>query len=104
MDSIINNPMACQARAAMDPEDLEAYRKEGEYIFGNLGDDGSFDPEKSMLVRELGEKLRAKMHPAFVTDEERALMVQYVGKDWYAQFGFTEADLGEDKRAFYETS
>jgi hypothetical protein len=37
--------------------------------------------------------LESGLHPSFLTYEEKSFMENYLGKEWYKEFGYLENDL-----------
>jgi hypothetical protein len=99
MNDLFNNPMVSHARKAMTPEQLENYKKIGEYMYntdvykvGTIGskikDAGEID-----LLMYAKEALKAGADPKDLTDAEIQALISFYGDKWYEQFGLLEEDI-----------
>jgi hypothetical protein len=96
---LFNNPMVTSARKAMTPEQIENYKKIGEYMYNNP----SFKfAEQGTNVKKADSKdfleyavhaLRSGGDPNDLSQEEIRELVSAYGEKWYENFGFLESEV-----------
>ena len=97
---LFDNPMVRAADAAMSDEEKEHYRRIGEEMYGPL------DFETSNVLNNMPEpmteavayveiQIRSGLHPSMMEDNEKMLLEEAYGKNWYTKWGFVEQDLTE---------
>jgi len=97
-NDLFNNPMVNAAREAMSEEEKEQYRKIGEQMYGNMNFEDSrylLNPEAKMSeVREcLESQIRSGLHPSDMNDDEKKILADAYGHEWYKKWGFVNDDL-----------
>ena len=98
--SLFNNPMVESALKAMSPEDLHRYREIGEKMYGTVNFEDSqiiknVPPPMYEAGAYISEQLKSGLHPSMMDDDEKRLMEELFGKEWYTKWGYVEADLTE---------
>jgi hypothetical protein len=96
--SLWNNPAVVAAKAAMTPEQLADYDRQGEYMFSGV----DFVTSKSLAtmpaqmveaVAYVRESLKSGQHPSSLTDNEKALLLDAHGEGWWKEYGYAYEDL-----------
>ncbi len=95
---LFNNPMVTAALAAMSPEDKEQYKKIGEQMYGNLNfEDARYlinpDAQITEALACLESQIRSGLHPSDMEDNEKAVLKDAYGDQWYEKWGFVKEDL-----------
>ena len=86
--SLWNNPSVKQAYKALTPEQLRAFKKMGEHMYGNIdfeckeGIDELLPPVEEAAAYII-EGLKAGLHPSYLDDDERNVMNEAYGSEWY---------------------
>jgi len=96
--TLFNNPMIDSALKALSPEDLERYKAIGESMYGTVDFQGSKilnntpapTYEAAAYLKEL---LKSGLHPSMMDSDEKRLMIELFGEEWYTEWGYDEADL-----------
>ena len=93
---LFDNPMVRSAYKAMTPEQRDSYKAKGEDLYGN------FDFENETIENslrdasvEISEQLKAGMHPSFLDENEKTIMEEVFGKEWFKKWGYKKEDLFE---------
>ena len=96
---LFNNPMVEAAKKAMSPEQLEEYKRIGEYMYKNdiykVMEVGSKvkSPEKSELIIYATQALKSGGSPTDLSNEELVVLIDVYGDKWYERFGFEESEV-----------
>ena len=96
--NLFTNPMIESALKALSPEELSRYRALGEDLYGTV------DFEQNKILNNtpapmyeagayLREQLKSGLHPSMMDDDEKRLMEELFGKEWYKEWGYVEGDL-----------
>lgn len=96
--TLFNNSMVESALRALSPEDIARYRAIGEEMYGTV------DFEESKVLNNtpapmyeagayIREQLKAGLHPSMMDSDEKRLMEELFGKEWYVEWGYVEGDL-----------
>lgn len=96
--SLFSNPMVESAMKALSPEDLQMYKEIGEKMYGTVDfEDSKILNNMPAPMYEAGayisEQLKSGLHPSMMDDDEKRLMEELFGKEWYTSWGYVEADL-----------
>ena len=96
-DSLWDNPMVNAARAAMSPEQIAEYEKQGEYMFSHnfeMTQSLTTMPESSLeALSYIRESLKSGQHPSTLEQSEKDLLLDAHGDGWLAEFGYMKEDL-----------
>lgn len=97
---LFDNPMTRAAMASMTPEQIEHYKKIGEEMYGSIDFEKSevlnnLPPFLSESLAYITEGIKAGLHISELDKDERKVMEECYGKEWWTHFGYTEADLDE---------
>jgi hypothetical protein len=96
--SLFNNPMIEAAMKALSPEDLERYKQIGEAMYGTVDFENSkiLDNTAAPMAEAaayIQEQLKSGLHPYMMDDDEKRLMLELFGNEWYTKWGYVEGDL-----------
>ena len=97
-DNLFDNPMVRAAREALSEEDKARYKRQGEEMYNSI------DFEKNKVLSNLPEEmleslayvegqLRSGLHPSDMDDNDKNLLEEAYGKEWYKKWSFVEEDL-----------
>lgn len=96
-----NNPSVQQFRDSLPPEDIVKYKQMGEAIYNTLDYVQSKvlnNPIPGFLIEPLKDikaSLKSGLHPSELNSDEKRVLVECLGDDWYLQFGYVKEDLTE---------
>jgi len=97
-NDLFNNPMTRAAVAAMSDEEKHRYAEIGKELYGHM----NFEDAKVLnntpapmaeAAAYVESQLQAGLHPSMMEDNEKALMVDLYGEEWYKKWGYVEGDL-----------
>jgi hypothetical protein len=96
---LFNNPMVEAAKKSMTPEQLEEYKRVGEYMYNNdvykVSEIGSKvkQPENSDLILYSTQALKSGGSPHDLSGAELRALIDVYGDKWYERFGFTQDEV-----------
>ena len=94
---LFNNPMVDSARKSMSKEVLERYEAWGHAVFDDIDYEtaavSKYPPPMLDALAYVEESLKSGQHPSTLSTEEKALLNEMRGKEWYKQWGYVEGDL-----------
>ena len=94
---LFNNPMVTAAKKAMSPEELERYQKIGESLYGSIdfekNNTNNVPPPMVEALAYVEESIKSGQHPSTLDENEKALLADVYGDDWYKKWGYVEEDL-----------
>ena len=101
-DPLFDNPMFQNMKKSLPESEQKKYEEYGEHMYSNITDKG----DVSNAINETGEfnaavdtvaqikvMLSSGMHPSYLSKEEKEFLSNYLGKEWYLEFGYLENDL-----------
>jgi hypothetical protein len=105
MSSLWDNPMVTAAKNAMSEEELEKYRKIGESMFKDIdftsskvtSEEENSESFFSESVAYISESLKSGLHPSMLTDNEKLILQNFYGEEWYTKWNYVKEDLTEIK-------
>jgi hypothetical protein len=105
--SLFNNPMVESALKSMSPEELQRYKEIGEKMYGTIDFEDSkilnnVPPPMYEAGAYISEQLKSGLHPSMMEDDEKRLMEELFGKEWYTQWGYVEGDLTDIVTVFIQ--
>lgn len=95
-DPLFDNPVFTEMKKSMPEEDQKRYEDIGKHMYNNLENDFGEQGEMNAAVETIAQlrvMLQSGMHPCYLTREEKDFLANYVGKEWYKEFGYLESDL-----------
>jgi hypothetical protein len=95
---LFDNPMVQSAKRAMTQEQLDEYKRIGEYMYNNknyveVETAKKSPPTTQELAMYAYEFIKAGGDPKDISDEELNALFQIKGKEWYKDFGFDKEDV-----------
>jgi hypothetical protein len=96
---LFNNPMVEAAKKSMTPEQLEEYKRVGEYLYNNdvykVSEIGSKvkKPESHDFILYATEALKSGGSPHDLSGAELRSLIDVYGENWYERFGFTQDEV-----------
>lgn len=105
--SLFNNPMVESALKSMSPEELQRYKEIGERMYGTIDFEDSkilnnVPPPMYEAGAYISEQLKSGLHPSMMDDDEKRLMEELFGKEWYTLWGYVEGDLTDIVTVFIQ--
>jgi len=97
-NDLFNNPMVESAKKALTPEQMEEYKKIGEYMYNNdvFKSGGNIvNTEESILMYAV-ESLRSGLNPSELSQQEKQCLISTYGDNWYEKFGFSGDEILRD--------
>lgn len=99
-NELFNNPMTKAALSALSDEDKERYRFIGEQLYGNINyeenkvlNNRPFDMVEA--VAYIKTQLQSGLHPSMLEDNEKAILADVYGNEWYLEWGYVKEDLDD---------
>lgn len=98
-NDLFNNPMVDAARKAMTPEQIEEYKKVGEYMYNSVDyrikEIGSKvkSADKNDLVEYASQALNSGLDPHDLSSEELRALIEEFGEDWYTHFDYKKEEV-----------
>ena len=100
-NSLYDNPMVESARQNMTKEQLEAYKSQGESMYNSIdfvdnnGKSRNAPEELIDAASYIINSINSVMHISYIEENERLLLEDVLGKEWYTNFGYVQEDLYE---------
>lgn len=96
--NLFDNDMVKSAMKSMSSEQRENYKKIGKELYGTLDFDDSkilnnMPAPMSEAVTYVSIALDSGLHPSDLDDNEKNLMVNTYGDNWYEKWNYTKKDL-----------
>jgi hypothetical protein len=100
--SLWNNEMVNSALKSMSSSDLEHYKKLGESLYKDLNFETSnietkenIPPYLADALAYIVESIKSGLHPSMLDEDEKKVLEEVYGKEWYKKWDFTKEDLNE---------
>lgn len=94
-DTLWNNPMVRDIKKRMSKEDLEQYKKIGEQFYKDMDFQQNNNIEN--ILKEsaayVSSLLNSGLFPSHLNKDEKRVMKEVYGKEWYTKWDYTEKDL-----------
>lgn len=105
---IFNNPQIKQAKASLPPEMVEQYEQIGKNIWNQMersesiltanGENVDFTgqglpPPVEEAAAHISEALKSGMHASLLDEDEKNVMKECFGDQWYTKWGWTDEDM-----------
>lgn len=93
MNDLFDNPMVDMAKKALTPEQIEEYKRIGEYMYqtdySRITEFGSKAPQATddELFVYASQALRSGLETSDLSDKEIAILSKRLGEKWYETFG-----------------
>lgn len=97
-NNIFENQMIKSAISALSEEDKKRYKMIGDHLYGRINFEdcqslNNMPPSMAEAVAYLETQLQAGFHPSMLDENEKALLVDRYGDEWYTQWGYIKDDL-----------
>ena len=94
---LFDNPMTRAATLALSEKDKEKYKKIGDHLYGriNFEDGQSLSPPIEEAIAYIETSLMSGLHPSMLEENEKALLKDSYGDEWYKRWGYIEEDLND---------
>jgi hypothetical protein len=97
-NDLFDNPMVSSAIKSLSDEQLLHFKEVGEHLYGNVDFEGSrvlnsLPAPMSEAVSFVLEGIKSGLHPSDLTDDEKAILKDTYGENWYIKWGYTKEDL-----------
>lgn len=81
------------AKNSMSKEELEYYEKIGKEMYESIDYENSTvlnQPDEPLIesVAYIKEAVKSGLHPSYLTEDERKVMEEWKGPEWYTYFGY----------------
>lgn len=95
---LFNNPMIDMARQGLTKEQVEEYKKIGEYMYSTnfkVQEAGSVEkpPDKTDILQYAIEALKSGLHPTDLSETELQHLNEVYGDKWYEKYGWGPEDV-----------
>lgn len=99
-NNLFDNPMTRAAISALSDEDKARYKEIGEHLYGRINFENgksinNMPPPMTEAVAYIETQLRSGFHPSMMEDNEKELMIDAYGSEWYKEWGYIKEDLEE---------
>jgi len=101
-NSLWNNSMITSALNSMSHDELEHYKKIGESMFNEIDFETASVTDKNNVplfltdaAAYISETVKSGLHPSMLTENDKCIMENVLGKEWYKKYGYVEGDLAE---------
>jgi len=94
----VNQDLYEQVKGMMSPEQIQEYKEMGEKMYNSIDFntsqilEGQNDPLFESIAY-ISEAIKSGMHPSFLDDDERKVLEEGYGKEWYTKFGYESLDI-----------
>jgi hypothetical protein len=94
-DPLFDNPMFQEMKNSLSPEEQKKYEEYGKYMYEEMDQFSEKGDMKAAIdtVSQIKLMLDSGMHPSYLEKEEREFLKNYLGEEWYKNFGYLENDL-----------
>lgn len=97
-NDLFENQMVRSAMAALSEEDKERYKMIGDHLYGRINFEdcqslNNMPPSMAEAVAYVERQLQAGFHPSMLDENEKALLVDRYGDEWYKEWGYIKEDL-----------
>ena len=101
---IFNNPQIKQAKEALDPKVRKQYEEIGKSIWEQIesskaniniknSSGGTLPPPVEEAAAQISEALKSGMHPTLLDEDEKNVLCQCFGAEWWENWGYTKEDM-----------
>lgn len=98
-NDLFTNPMVESARRALSPEQLEEYKRMGEYMYNSVdykmaacGSQVKESKDEDLILYAT-EALKSGADPNDLSENELQALCKIYGDQWYEKFGFEENEV-----------
>ena len=98
--SLWNNPMVQSALYSMTEKDKQHYKDLGESLYKDINFETSeIQDQKNVpvylsdAVNYIVESVKSGLHPSMLNENEKVILNEFYGEEWYKKFGYVKEDL-----------
>jgi len=97
-NNIFENQLVRSAMAALSEEDKQKYKMIGDHLYGRINFEdcqslNNMPPSMAEAVAYVETQLQSGFHPSMLDENEKALLVDRYGDEWYKEWGYIKEDL-----------
>jgi hypothetical protein len=97
-NNIFENQMVKAAISGLSEEDKKRYKMIGDHLYGRISFEdcqslNNMPPSMAEAVAYLETQLQAGFHPSMLVENEKVLLVDRYGDEWYKKWGYIKEDL-----------
>jgi hypothetical protein len=92
-DPLFDNPVFTNMKKSLPKKEQERYDKIGKEMYEDIDYEKGSVPGAIDALAQIKVMLDSGMHPSYLTYEEKTFLENYLGKEWYKNFGYLENDL-----------
>lgn len=97
-NDLFENQIVKSAIAALSEDEKQRYKMIGDHLYGRINFEdcqslNNMPPCMAEAVAYLEEQLQAGFHPSMLDENEKALLVDNYGHEWYKDWGYIKDDL-----------
>jgi len=97
--NLFDNPMVTSAKKAMTKKDLDKYQQLGESMYRDINFETSIVnnlPQPMVDAAIYVESMiKSGMHPSLLDENDKNVMNEVYGDEWYKKYGYIKEDLTE---------
>lgn len=97
---LFNNPMIESAKKSLTPEQIEEYKRIGEYMYNNVDFKNASNIKTAKdedILAYASEALKSGADPHDLAEGEIELLVKTYGEKWYERFNLEESEVPKPK-------
>jgi len=92
-DPLFDNETFVNMKNSLSEKEKTRYDEIGKDMYENVNFETGEVESAIDTVSQLKIMLRSGLHPSDLTKEEKEFLSNYLGKEWYKEFGYLENDL-----------
>ena len=98
-DKLFDNPMVREAKKNLQQKDIDRYRYLGEELYKNIDFEkasvNNIPPPMSDALVYIEDMLNSGLHPSVLEQDEKNILSEIYGDEWYEKFGYVKEDLDD---------
>ena len=101
-NEIFDNIMVNNALASLSVQDKKRYQQMGEEMYSSVDFSDStilnnLPPPVVESLKDIEQQIKDGLHPSDMDKDQKNLLKEIYGDEWYTKWGFTKEDLDEIK-------
>lgn len=98
-NKLFDNPMVRDARKSLSQKDIERYQYLGEEMYKNIDFEkasvNNIPPPMADALVYIEDMLNTGCHPSVLDQDEKNILSEIYGDEWYKLFGYVRDDLDD---------
>lgn len=98
-DKLFDNPVVREAKSKLSQKDIERYQYLGEEMYKNIDFEkasvANMPPPMADAFAYIEHMLKTGCHPSVLDDDEKNILVEVQGEEWYKLYGYVKEDLDD---------